>query len=193
MIKSSIVAHAVQHGLKPLPGVRNLVAVASGKGGVGKSTVAVNLALALAAEGARVGVLDADIYGPSQPLMLGLSGGGPTRPTASRSSRCGRTASRRCRSASWSTRSSRWSGAGRWSTQALTQLLDETRWGELDYLIVDMPPGTGDIQLTLAQRVPVSGRGHRHHAAGHRAARRAQGRCRCSRRSPCRCSASSRT
>jgi ATP-binding protein involved in chromosome partitioning len=136
-IESSIVAHSVQHGLKPLPGVRNLVAVASGKGGVGKSTVAVNIALALAQEGARVGVLDADIYGPSQPRMLGLLGRRPeTREGKSLEPMAWR---------------------GPMVTSALNQLLTQTNWGDLDYLIVDMPPGTGDIQLTLAQRVPVSG------------------------------------
>ena len=151
-------AHAVQRNLKPLGQIKNIVAVASGKGGVGKSTVAANLALAWAAQGARVGLLDADIYGPSQPLMLGLDG--PAADLARRQApraAARRTASRRCRSAFWSTRSSRWSGAGRWSRRRSRSCCPRPHWGELDYLVVDMPPGTGDIQLTLAQRVPVAG------------------------------------
>src|SRR6516225_7280826 len=138
-LQSDIGAHAVQRNLKPLGDIRNVVAVASGKGGVGKSTVAVNLALAWAAQGARVGILDADIYGPSQPLMLGLVG-------------------ERAMSIGFLVDSEQpmvWRGP--MVTQALTQLLGETQWGALDYLVVDMPPGTGDIQLTLAQRVPVAG------------------------------------
>jgi ATP-binding protein involved in chromosome partitioning len=156
-LESDIRAHAVQRNLKPLGEIRNVVAVASGKGGVGKSTVAVNLALAWAAQGARVGVLDADIYGPSQPLMLGLTGQRPTspdgkqlRPLASH----GVTAM----SIGFLVDAEQpmvWRGP--MVTQALTQLLGETQWGALDYLVVDMPPGTGDIQLTLAQRVPVAG------------------------------------
>ena len=157
VIESAIVAHSVQHGLKPLPGVRNLVAVASGKGGVGKSTVAVNIALALAQEGARVGVLDADIYGPSQPRMLGLMGRRPeTRDGKSleplvahglEAMSIGFLVDEQ-QPMAW---------RGPMVTSALNQLLTQTNWGDLDYLIVDMPPGTGDIQLTLAQRVPVSG------------------------------------
>jgi ATP-binding protein involved in chromosome partitioning len=156
-IDSAVVAHAVQHGLKPLPGVHNLVAVASGKGGVGKSTVAVNIALALAEEGARVGILDADIYGPSQPRMLGLIGKRPE-------TRDGKTLEP-LRAHGLEAMSigflvddqqpMAWRGP--MVTSALNQLLTQTHWGDLDYLIVDMPPGTGDIQLTLAQRVPVSG------------------------------------
>jgi ATP-binding protein involved in chromosome partitioning len=156
-VETSIVAHAVQHGLKPLPGVRNLVAVASGKGGVGKSTVAVNVALALAQEGARVGILDADIYGPSQPRMLGLIGRRPeTRDGKSleplkahglEAMSIGFLVDEQ-QPMAW---------RGPMVTSALNQLLTQTNWGDLDYLIVDMPPGTGDIQLTLAQRVPVSG------------------------------------
>jgi ATP-binding protein involved in chromosome partitioning len=156
-IDSAIVAHAVQHGLKPLPGAHNLIAVASGKGGVGKSTVAVNIALALAQEGARTGILDADIYGPSQPRMLGLIGKRPE-------TRDGKTLEP-LRSLGLEAMSigflvdeqqpMAWRGP--MVTSALNQLLTQTNWGDLDYLIVDMPPGTGDIQLTLAQRVPVSG------------------------------------
>jgi ATP-binding protein involved in chromosome partitioning len=156
-IVSSIVAHAVQHGLKPLPGAHNLIAVASGKGGVGKSTVAVNFALALAAEGARVGLLDADIYGPSQPRMLGLTGRRPE-------TRDGKTLEPllahgiEAMSIGFLVDEQQpmaWRGP--MVTSALNQLLTQTHWGNLDYLVVDMPPGTGDIQLTLAQRVPVSG------------------------------------
>ncbi len=151
-----IVAHAVQRGLKVMPNVKNIVAVASGKGGVGKSTVAVNLALALAAEGAQVGVLDADIYGPSQPTMLGVSGQPETRD--------GKTLEPK---ENYGVQMSSigllidadqpmvWRGP--MVTQALQQLLGQTNWRDLDYLIVDMPPGTGDIQLTLAQQVPVTG------------------------------------
>jgi ATP-binding protein involved in chromosome partitioning len=156
-VEADIRAHAVQRNLKPLGEIKNVVAVASGKGGVGKSTVAVNLALAWAAQGARVGILDADIYGPSQPLMLGLSGQRPTsvdgkhlRPLLAH----GISAM----SIGFLVDAEQpmvWRGP--MVTQALTQLLSETQWGTLDYLVVDMPPGTGDIQLTLAQRVPVAG------------------------------------
>jgi ATP-binding protein involved in chromosome partitioning len=156
-LESDIRTHAVQRNLKPLGEIRNVVAVASGKGGVGKSTVAVNLALAWAAQGARVGILDADIYGPSQPLMLGLAGQRPTSPDGKHL--------RPLQSHGISAMSIGflidadqpmvWRGP--MVTQALSQLLSETDWGALDYLVVDMPPGTGDIQLTLAQRVPVAG------------------------------------
>jgi len=156
-LEAQIHAHAVQRPLKPLAGVKNVVAVASGKGGVGKSTVAANLALAWAAQGARVGVLDADIYGPSQPLMLGLAG---QRPTAPDGKHIEPLASHGVVAMSIgflvdAEQPMVWRGP--MVTQALTQLLADTRWGELDYLVVDMPPGTGDIQLTLAQRVPVAG------------------------------------
>ena len=156
-LEANIRAHAVQRNLKPLGEISNVVAVASGKGGVGKSTVAVNLALAWAAQGARVGLLDADIYGPSQPLMLGLTGQRPTSPDGKHLKPLvsyGVTAM----SIGFLVDEQQpmvWRGP--MVTQALTQLLTETQWGPLDYLVVDMPPGTGDIQLTLAQRVPVAG------------------------------------
>jgi ATP-binding protein involved in chromosome partitioning len=156
-VVSSIVAHAVQQGLKPLPGAHNVIAVASGKGGVGKSTVAVNFALALAAEGARVGLLDADIYGPSQPRMLGLVG---RRPETRDGKLLEPLVAHGIEAMSIGflvdeQQPMAWRGP--MVTSALNQLLTQTRWGDLDYLVVDMPPGTGDIQLTLAQRVPVSG------------------------------------
>ena len=155
-LTTKIVAHAVQRGVQLLPGVKNIVAVASGKGGVGKSTTAVNLALALAAEGARVGILDADIYGPSQPMMMGLNG----RPESAD----GKTMEPlqnygvQVMSIGFLVEADSpmvWRGP--MATQALDQLLRQTNWGDLDYLIVDMPPGTGDIQLTLSQRVPLTG------------------------------------
>jgi len=156
-LESDIRAHAVQRNLKPLGDIRNIVAVASGKGGVGKSTVAVNLALAWAAQGARVGVLDADIYGPSQPLMLGLAG---QRPVSSDGKHLSPLVSHGVSAMSIgflvdAEQPMVWRGP--MVTQGLTQLLEQTQWGTLDYLVVDMPPGTGDIQLTLAQRVPVAG------------------------------------
>ncbi|MBK9238035.1 MAG: iron-sulfur cluster carrier protein ApbC [Rhodoferax sp.] len=151
-----IVPHAVQRGVQLLPGVKNIVAVASGKGGVGKSTTAVNLALALAAEGASVGLLDADIYGPSIPMMMGVDG----KPE----SEDGKTMEAlenygvQLMSIGFLVAQDEamiWRGP--MATQALEQLLRQTNWRELDYLIVDMPPGTGDIQLTLSQRVPMTG------------------------------------
>ena len=155
-VRWEIKAHSVQKSLKPIDNVKNIIAVASGKGGVGKSTTAVNLALALAAEGATVGLLDADIYGPSQPRMLGISG----QPE----SKDGRTLEP-MRSYDIQTMSIGflieeetpmiWRGP--MVTQALEQLLNDTNWSELDYLVIDLPPGTGDTQLTLAQKVPVSG------------------------------------
>jgi len=150
-------AHAVQRHLQPLGGIKNIVAVASGKGGVGKSTVAVNLALAWAAQGARVGILDADIYGPSQPLMLGLEGQKPSSPDGKRLKPLisHGVAAMSIGFLVDAEQPMVWRGP--MVTQALTQLLSETDWGALDYLVVDMPPGTGDIQLTLAQRVPVAG------------------------------------
>ena len=155
-VTTNITAHAVQRGVQLMPNVKNIIAVASGKGGVGKSTTAVNLALALAAEGAKVGILDADIYGPSQPMMMGVEG----RPE----SEDGKTMEPlenygvqvisigflidRDEAMIW---------RGPMATQALEQLLRQTNWKDLDYLIDDMPPGTGDIQLTLSQRVPLTG------------------------------------
>jgi len=155
-VSSKVVSHAVQRGVKLVPGIKNIIAVASGKGGVGKSTTAVNLALALAAEGASVGMLDADIYGPSQPMMLGIAG----RPESKDGKRIEPMEGHGLQASSigflididtpmvW---------RGPMVTQALEQLLKDTNWRELDYLVVDLPPGTGDIQLTLAQKVPVTG------------------------------------
>jgi ATP-binding protein involved in chromosome partitioning len=155
-IGSRVVPHAVQRGVKLISGIKNIIAVASGKGGVGKSTTAVNLALALAAEGASVGMLDADIYGPSQPMMLGIAG----RPESKDGKSLEPMEGHGIQAISigflidvdtpmvW---------RGPMVTQALEQLLRDTRWRELDYLLVDLPPGTGDIQLTLAQKVPVTG------------------------------------
>jgi ATP-binding protein involved in chromosome partitioning len=155
-VGQKVTSHAVQRGVKLVPGVKNIVAVASGKGGVGKSTTAVNLALALAAEGATVGVLDADIYGPSQPTMLGIHG----RPESKDGKTLEPLEAYGVQAMSigflidvdtpmvW---------RGPMVTQALEQLLKDTNWREVDYLIVDMPPGTGDIQLTLSQRVPLTG------------------------------------
>ena len=155
-ISSKIVSHAVQRGVKPLPNVKNIIAVASGKGGVGKSTTAANLALALAAEGATVGVLDADIYGPSQPQMLGITGRpeSPDGKTLEPMMGHGLQASSIGFMIDIETPMV-WRGP--MVTSALEQLLKETNWRDLDYLIVDMPPGTGDIQLTLSQKVPVTG------------------------------------
>jgi ATP-binding protein involved in chromosome partitioning len=155
-LSSKIVAHAVQRGVQLLPKVKNIVAVASGKGGVGKSTTAVNLALALAAEGASVGILDADIYGPSQPMMMGLSG----RPESADGKTMEPMENHGVQVMSIgflveADNAMIWRGP--MATQALDQLLRQTNWRELDYLIVDMPPGTGDIQLTLSQRVPLTG------------------------------------
>jgi ATP-binding protein involved in chromosome partitioning len=155
-VSSKIVAHSVQKSLKPIDNIKNIVAVASGKGGVGKSTTAVNLALALAAEGAKVGVLDADIYGPSQPRMLGIHG----KPESLDGKTLEPMKGHGLQAMSigflideetpmiW---------RGPMVTQALEQLLNDTNWADLDYLVVDLPPGTGDTQLTLAQKVPVSG------------------------------------
>ncbi|MCS3904286.1 ATP-binding protein involved in chromosome partitioning [Methylohalomonas lacus] len=155
-LQQKVVSHATQKGLKPLANVKNIIAVASGKGGVGKSTVAVNLALALQAEGASVGVLDADIYGPSQPRMLGCQGKPETTD--------GKTVEPKV---SYGIQSMSigylideetpmiWRGP--MVTSALEQLLNDTNWRDLDYLVIDLPPGTGDIQLTLCQKIPVSG------------------------------------
>ena len=155
-VSSKIVAHTVQKGVNMIDGVKNIICVASGKGGVGKSTTSVNLALALAAEGATVGILDADIYGPSQPRMLGVS----AQPESADGQSLEPMSSYNIQSMSigylideetpmiW---------RGPMVTQALEQLLKDTKWKDIDYLIIDLPPGTGDIQLTLAQKVPVTG------------------------------------
>jgi len=152
-----VAAQAVQGSLQRLPGIRNVVAVASGKGGVGKSTTAVNLALALALEGAKVGLLDADIYGPSQPRMMGLQGVRPATRDGKRLEPLEAYGVKVMSIGFLIEEEQPMVWRGPMVTQALTQLLGDTNWGELDYLVVDMPPGTGDIQLTLAQRVPVSG------------------------------------
>ncbi|MCC2657038.1 MAG: ATPase [Panacagrimonas sp.] len=152
----TIGTHAVQAKLQPLPNIKNVIAVASGKGGVGKSTVAVNLALALQAEGAKVGILDADIYGPSQPRMLGTSEK-PKSPDG-KSMHPIEALGLQAMSIGFLIDEEQpmiWRGP--MATQALMQLLNETQWRELDYLVIDLPPGTGDIQLTLSQRIPVSG------------------------------------
>ena len=156
-LTAEIRSHAVQRNLKPLGEIRNIVAVASGKGGVGKSTVAANLALAWAAQGARVGMLDADIYGPSQPLMLGLEGQRPSAPDGNRLQPLESYGVAAMSIGFLVDAEQPMVWRGPMVTQALTQLLSDTNWGALDYLVVDMPPGTGDIQLTLAQRVPVAG------------------------------------
>ncbi len=156
-LETRIVAHGVQHNLKPMPGVRNIIAVASGKGGVGKSTLSINLALALAADGASVGLLDADIYGPSQPQMVGLAGQQPQSEDG-KTMRPMEAYGIQVMSIGFLVDADQpmiWRGP--MVTSALQQLLHQTAWQDLDYLIVDMPPGTGDIQLTLSQQVPVSG------------------------------------
>ena len=156
-LSADIAARAVQRPLKPMAGIRNIVAVGSAKGGVGKSTVAANLALAWAAMGARVGLLDADIYGPSQPLLLGVEG---QRPQTVENKRIIPLQAHGVKLMSIGLlidagQPAIWRGP--MVTQALTQLLADTEWGELDYLVIDLPPGTGDLQLTLAQKVPVAG------------------------------------
>ncbi|MEE9310568.1 MAG: iron-sulfur cluster carrier protein ApbC [Cocleimonas sp.] len=155
-VEQNVTAHVVQKSLKRITGIKNIVAIASGKGGVGKSTTSVNLALALTADGATVGMLDADIYGPSQPRMLGLSG----QPESTDGKTLEPMVNYGIKAMSigflveedtpmiW---------RGPMVTQALEQLLNDTNWGDLDYLIVDLPPGTGDTQLTLSQKIPVSG------------------------------------
>ena len=155
-VSSKVLPHAVQRGVKLVPNVKNIVAVASGKGGVGKSTVAVNLALGLAAEGASVGMLDADIYGPSQPTMLGIRGRPESRDEKSIEPMVGHGIQAMSIGFMIDTETPMvWRGP--MVTQALEQLLNQTNWRDIDYLVVDLPPGTGDIQLTLAQRVPVTG------------------------------------
>ena len=155
-VSSQVVAHAVQRGVKPLKGIKNIIAVASGKGGVGKSTTAVNLALALVAEGATVGILDADIYGPSQPVMLGVRERPESRDGKSMEPLMGHGL--QSMSIGYLVDEETpmiWRGP--MVTQALEQLLKDTNWRDLDYLVVDLPPGTGDTQLTLTQKIPVSG------------------------------------
>ena len=151
-----LVPHAVQGELKPLPHVRNIIAVGSGKGGVGKSTTAVNLALALAAEGLAVGVLDADVYGPSIPMMLGLSGR-PDSPDGKTIEPMRAHGIEAMSIGLLVDQDTPMIWRGPMATSALTQLLTDTRWGDLDVLVVDLPPGTGDIQLTMAQKIPVAG------------------------------------
>jgi len=156
-IVNKIAAHAVQRGLKPLPGVKNIIAIASGKGGVGKSTTAVNLALALSRMGAMVGLLDADIYGPSQPQMLGLVGEQPRVNEAGEMQPL-RAHGVQVMSIGFLVETDTpmiWRGP--MVMQALDQLLNKTAWEGVDYLVVDLPPGTGDTQLSLAQKVPVTG------------------------------------
>jgi ATP-binding protein involved in chromosome partitioning len=155
-VQTRVISHAVQRGVQLLPGVKNIIAVASGKGGVGKSTTTANLALALAAEGATVGVLDADIYGPSQPMMMGIVG----QPESSDGKTMAPMQNHGVQVMSIGfmvgpDQAMIWRGP--MATQALEQLLRQTNWRELDYLLVDMPPGTGDIALTLSQRVPLTG------------------------------------
>lgn len=155
-LSTRVTAHAVQRGVQLLPQVKNIIAVASGKGGVGKSTTTVNLALALAAEGARVGILDADIYGPSQPMMMGIEG----RPESADGQTMEPLENYGIQVISIGfliDKDEAMIWRGPMATQALEQLLRQTNWKELDYLLVDMPPGTGDIQLTLSQRVPMTG------------------------------------
>jgi len=155
-IAPAIIAHAVQRGVPLLPGVKNVIAVASGKGGVGKSTTAVNLALALSAEGARVGVMDADIYGPSQAMMMGVS----ERPPSHDGKTMEPLENHGVQIMSMGLLADPESAMiwrGPMAVQALEQMLRQTNWHDLDYLIVDMPPGTGDIHLTLSQKVPVTG------------------------------------
>jgi ATP-binding protein involved in chromosome partitioning len=155
-VSTQIAAHTVQRGVKLLPNVKNIIAVASGKGGVGKSTTAVNLALALASEGASVGILDADIYGPSLPMMLGIEGRPESPDDKSMNPMTGHGV--QANSIGFLIEQDNpmvWRGP--MATSALEQLLRQTNWHDLDYLVVDMPPGTGDIQLTLSQRVPVTG------------------------------------
>lgn len=156
-ISTKVQAHAVQRGVQLLPGVKNIIAVASGKGGVGKSTTTANLALALAAEGARVGVLDADIYGPSVPMMFGVSG----KPESSDGKTMEPLENYGVQLMSIGLLLNNPNEAMIWrgpmATQALEQMLRSTNWKDLDYLLIDLPPGTGDIQLTLSQKVPMTG------------------------------------
>lgn len=155
-ITTRILTHAVQRGIKPLQGVKNIIAISSGKGGVGKSTVTANIALALAAQGARVGILDADIYGPSQPTLMGIS----EKPTSSDGQHFDPLEQYGLQLMSIgfmmdSVQPLAWRAP--MITQALMQLLQQTKWQDLDYLLIDMPPGTGDIQITLSQKAPLTG------------------------------------
>jgi len=155
-ITVKILSHAVQQALQPKPNIKNIIAIASGKGGVGKSTTAVNIALALAAEGANVGILDADIYGPSIPMMLGLSGYPESVDNKTMTPKM--AYGLQTMSIGYLINSDQpmiWRGP--MATNTLQQLLRDTNWVDVDYLIIDLPPGTGDIQLTLAQQIPVSG------------------------------------
>jgi len=155
-VRHRIAAHAVQPGLSPAPRVRNVIAIGSGKGGVGKSTTAVNLALALQRLGAKVGILDADVYGPSVPAMLGLSGR-PESPDDKSIEPMRAFGVEAMSIGLLVDQDTPMIWRGPMATSALTQLFTDTRWGDLDYLLVDLPPGTGDIQLTLAQKIPVAG------------------------------------
>ena len=155
-IATNILTHEVQRGVKPLQGIKNIIAVSSGKGGVGKSTTTANIALALAAEGARVGILDADIYGPSQPTLMGIS----EKPTSSDGKNMDPLEHHGVQLMSIgfmmdSVQPLAWRAP--MITQAVMQLLQQTKWNDLDYLLIDMPPGTGDIQLTLSQKAPLTG------------------------------------
>ncbi|SRR5579871_714020 len=156
-LSAAIAAHGGPGTVQPLPGIGNVIAVASGKGGVGKSTVSANLALALAAAGARVGLLDADIYGPSQPIMMGLTGRRPTTDDGKHLAPLEAYGVAVMSIGFLIDAEQPMVWRGPMVTQALVQLIGDTRWGELDYLLIDMPPGTGDTQLTISQRVPVSG------------------------------------
>lgn len=156
-VSSKVVPHAVQRGVKLVEGIKNIIAVASGKGGVGKSTTAVNLALALAAEGARVGMLDADIYGPSQPMMLGISGQPESSDGKTMQPLIGHGIQAMSIGFMIDSDDAPMIWRGPMATQALDQLLRQTHWDNLDYLVIDLPPGTGDIQLSLAQKVPLTG------------------------------------
>jgi ATP-binding protein involved in chromosome partitioning len=156
-VYTNIVSHAAQKGVNHIKGVKNIIAVASGKGGVGKSTTSVNLALALAAEGATVGILDADIYGPSQPRMMGLSDKKPDSPDGKTLEPIVNYGVQSMSIGYLIDEDTPMIWRGPMVTQALEQLLNDTNWREVDYLVIDLPPGTGDTQLTLAQKVPVSG------------------------------------
>ncbi|MDR2924373.1 MAG: iron-sulfur cluster carrier protein ApbC [Azoarcus sp.] len=156
-VGDKIEARAVKNGVKLLPGVKNVIAVASGKGGVGKSTTAVNLALALAAEGARVGMLDADIYGPSLPQMLGIAAQRPVSADGKTMEPVEAHGMQVMSVGLLVDDDSPMVWRGPMAVRALTQLLTETNWRDLDYLVVDLPPGTGDIQLTLSQSAPLTG------------------------------------